>query len=281
MNDRNFRTKVAGLLGPRKVAYHGRKLHRDSGLTVPALSKRVEAFIIHLARAEKRKPQVDLLTTQLPMPVHVLDAVDGSALEARQIEAVYRRELHRPHYPFALRTAEIGCFLSHRKAWKAIVDRGLDAGLIVEDDVELDADRFGQVLAAALKAVQPTDFIRFPYRRYTDRGLRTAIGDGGALVEPSFVGLGMQMQLVGRQAAIEFLKSTEVFDRPVDTMIQMRWLTQARILAAKPVCIRHIHERLGGTVTQNKAKPLREILSREIRRAFYRLSQRAAALGKR
>jgi hypothetical protein len=31
--------------------------------------------------------------------------------------------LHRPRYPFALRAAEIGCFLSHRRAWREILDR--------------------------------------------------------------------------------------------------------------------------------------------------------------
>lgn len=240
---------------------------------------RAEAFIIHLTRAVRRRPQVDALVSQLPLPASVLEAVDGAELGAEEIETVYRRHLHRPRYPFALRKAEIGCFLSHRKAWREIVDRQLDAGLIVEDDVELQGENFQRVLAMALEVVQPEDYIRFPYRDYTDKGERIAGGDDAMLVRPAHPGLGMQMQLVGRDAAAELLRTTETFDRPVDTTIQLGWRGKARVLAARPVCIRQIDHLLGGTVVQKKSKPLGEVLSREIRRAVYRLSLRAMTFG--
>jgi GR25 family glycosyltransferase involved in LPS biosynthesis len=189
--------------------------------------------------------------------------------------------LYRPRYPFALRKAEIGCFLSYRKAWQAIVDGGLDAGLIVEDDVEPDERYFEPALTLALKTIQPGDYIRFPYRSHTDSGAEVAKAGDITLVEPAHAGLGMQMQLVSRQAAAELLKATETFDRPVDTTIQMRWLAKIRILAARPPAIRQIGHLLGGTIVQKKSKPLSEVLSREVRRAWYRLALRAAAIGRR
>ena len=242
---------------------------------------RAEAFIIHLGRAEARKPQVERLTATLPLPVNVVDAVDGLALVDGEIEAVYRRNLHRPRYPFELRKAEIGCFLSHRTAWQAIIDRGLDAGLIVEDDVAPDEGLFGPALALAMETIRPGDYIRFPYRSHTDAGAEVARAGGAALVEPAHIGLGMQMQLVGRQAAGELLKATETFDRPVDTTIQMRWLANIRILAVRPPAVHQIGHLLGGTIVQKKSKPLSEVLSREIKRAWYRLALRVAAFGRR
>jgi GR25 family glycosyltransferase involved in LPS biosynthesis len=242
---------------------------------------RSEAFIIHLGRAEARRPQVDRLTATLPLPVNVLDAVDGLALAESEIEAVYRRHLHRPRYPFELRKAEIGCFMSHRKAWRAIVERGLDAGLIVEDDVEPDENLFGPALALAMKTVRPGDYIRFPYRSHTDAGAEIAKAGGMTVVEPKHVGLGMQVQLVGREAAAELLRATETFDRPVDTTIQLRWLARIRILAVRPPAIRQIGHLLGGTVVQKKSKPLGEVLSREVKRAWYRLALRLASMGRR
>ncbi|MDQ6436496.1 glycosyltransferase family 25 protein [Mesorhizobium sp. LHD-90] len=235
---------------------------------------KAEAFIIHLGRAEARKVQVDRLTATLPLPVNVVDAVDGLALGDDEIEAAYRRHLHGPRYPFALRKAEIGCFLSHRKAWQAIVDGGLDAGLIVEDDVEPIEGSFGPALALAMRTIRAGDYIRFPYRSHTDSGAEAAKAGEVTLVEPVHVGLGMQMQLVGRQAAAELLKMTETFDRPVDTTIQMRWLVKIRILAVRPPAVRQIGHLLGGTVVQKKVKPLGEVLSREIKRAWYRLALR-------
>ena len=246
-----------------------------------AAPPRAEAFIIHLARAEARKPQVDRLAATLPLPVNVLDAVDGLSLTDGEINAVYRRHLHRPRYPFALRKAEIGCFLSHRKAWQAIIERGLDAGLIVEDDVEPDEKLFGPALKLALETIWPGDYIRFPYRSHTDGGAEVTKAGGVLLVEPTHVGLGMQVQLVGRQAAAELLKATKTFDRPVDTTIQMRWLAKIRILAVRPPPVRQIGHLLGGTIVQKKTKPLSEVLSREVKRAWYRLALRIAASGRR
>jgi GR25 family glycosyltransferase involved in LPS biosynthesis len=250
-------------------------------MSAPNTPIRAEAFIIHLARAEARRPQVDRLTATLPLPVNVVDAVDGLTLADGEIEAVYRRHLHRPRYPFELRKAEVGCFLSHRKAWQAILDRGLDAGLIVEDDVEPDEGLFGPALALAMETIRPGDYIRFPYRSHTDSGAEVAKAGDIALVEPAHVGLGMQTQLVGRQAAAELLKATEAFDRPVDTTIQMRWLAKIRILAVRPPAVRQIGHLLGGTIVQKKTKPLREVLSREVKRVWYRLALRVAASARR
>jgi len=48
-----------------------------------------------------------------------------------------------------IKLGEIGCSLSHWMIWRRIVDEGMRAALILEDDVEL-APRFGQVLAERL-----------------------------------------------------------------------------------------------------------------------------------
>lgn len=242
---------------------------------------KAEAFVIHLKRAEKRRSQVEELVSTLPLATTIIDAVDGETLDAGTIDAHYKRGLHHPHYPFELRRNEIACFLSHRLAWQTIVERNLDAGLIVEDDVQPLGDVFPAMLELALKTVQPRDFIRFPYRSYTDKGERVAGDERAILVQPKHVGLGMQMQLVGREAAAELLRITRFFDRPVDTTIQMRWLSRMRILATKPVAIREINQQLGGSVVQYRApRPKGEVLSREVKRALYRMTIRAMSAGK-
>lgn len=234
---------------------------------------KAKAFIIHLPRAQARRAQAEELVRLLPMSAEILEAVDGLALSEAHIEAVYRRHLHSPRYPFELRKQEIGCFLSHRKAWQAIADSDLDFGLIVEDDVELEAS-FAQALAFAIEHAQPQDYLRFPRWSRGDEGpVRRRSGEM-FIIEPRLPGLGMQTQLVGRDAAHALLHATGLFDRPVDTTIQMRWLHQARVLTVRPVSIREIHRELGGTVIQKKAKPLTEILAREVRRPLYRLAVR-------
>ncbi len=191
-------------------------------------------FIIHLARAERRRPQVDSLLGRLPIASSVIDAVDGSTLSPEAIASVYRRQIQRPRFPFEMRKSEIGCFLSHRKVWQAIVDSGLDAGLIVEDDVDVDEVVFHGVFDFAVRHLEACGYTRFPYRAYTDKGTMVAQEGPFSLVRPKLPGLGMQMQLVGCKAARTLLEVTRIFDRPVDTTIQMEWLTGVQVLTARP-----------------------------------------------
>lgn len=229
----------------------------------------IRAFIIHLERAEKRRQQVETLRGQLPEPVEVIEAVDGLKLSHDEVDAVYRRRLHAPAYPFRLHDTEIACFLSHRRAWHAIVENGLDAGLVVEDDVSLQ-HRFQEVLAAVVEVVGPRDYVRFPRWERGENGQVVHRSDGVALIEPFLPSLGMQVELIGREAAALLLAATETFDRPVDSFVQMQWLHGARVLSARPIVIREIDRELGGTVLQKKEKSILEWLAHEVRRPFLR-----------
>lgn len=243
------------------------------------MTMRVEAFIIHLARAEKRRPQVEKLRRDLPVPAHVIDAVDGNALSAAEIEQVYQRHLFKPRYPFALRPGEIGCFLSHRRAWQAIVDRGLDAGLIVEDDVEVDVGTLERLFGLHRGVFAARDYLRFPHKA-NEAGQIVAESEDATLFKPAVPGLGMVMQLVGREAASALLAQTERFDRPVDTAIQLG-CNGIRLLSSRPLCVREISAQMGGTVIQGKQKSLGESVTREVKRAIYRARMRRAVKGAR
>lgn len=240
----------------------------------------IEAFIIHLKRATARRRQVDSLAAELTMPVHVMDAVDGLTIPGETVKRVYKRQIHAPSYPFALRKSEIACFLSHRAAWQAIIDKGLDFGLVLEDDVRLEPG-FSSAFEAAVKAATPADYVRFPRWLRGENGAVVTKQGRSSIIIPRVPGLGMQAELIGREAAANLLKFTETFDRPVDTTVQMSWLHSVRILTARPVVIKEIDHLIGGSVIQNKAKSRREILSREFKRLIYRGKVQLAALGRR
>ncbi|ATU90922.1 glycosyltransferase family 25 protein [Phyllobacterium zundukense] len=233
---------------------------------------KVAAFIIHLKRATKRGEHVRRLIGRLPVNAEIIDAVDALDMRDGDIDAVYARSLHSPFYPFKLRVSEVACFLSHRKAWQTIVDRNLDAGLVIEDDVDVDDAAFAVQLSQAIAVLQPADYIRFPRWPRGEKGPEIAREGAGSIIEPELPGLGMQAQLVGRDAAIALLAATERFDRPVDTTIQMRWLHPVRILSARPITIREIDFNLGGTVVQDKNKTFLDRLGREILRPYYRVT---------
>jgi GR25 family glycosyltransferase involved in LPS biosynthesis len=236
----------------------------------------VAGYVIHLERSAGRRPQALELAHTLPMPARILPAVDGRDLDEATRRRFVRRRMHAPRYPFPLLDAEVGCFLSYRRAWQAILDEGCDAGLIVEDDVAPASPDFADVIMAAAATIQPHEYIRFPLHDRADRGPTARTAGGVTLCEPRLPGLGMQMQLVGREAARRLLAATEAFDRPVDSFVQMQWLHGASVLAALPVVIREIDFMLGGTVIQIKRGGIVHKAMHEFHRPILRFAVRVA-----
>lgn len=235
----------------------------------------IRAFVIHLERAAGRRPQVDRLLATLPLSGEVLHAVDGQRLSDGEFRGVCRAGLHRPRYPFALSRTEVACFLSHRRAWQAILDQGLDAGLVAEDDAAV-APEFADVLGMALADMRPDEFIRFPHRERHELGPVVRQRGGAWLVEPRFPALGMVVQLVGREAARRLLDASRVLDRPVDSFAQMQWLHGARVLTARPIVVREIGAELGGSVIHAQRRGLVERVVHEVQRPWIRLAMHRA-----
>lgn len=226
-------------------------------------------FIIHLERATARLAQVERLRQVLPIAPSIIQAVDGASMTGPQ-QAHYKRHLLRPSYPFPLRPAEVATFLSHRACWQAIVDQGLDAALILEDDVALEEPTFSRALAAAQAHMVQGDLVRFPIKLREKPGKILSTDRDPCVMVPRSIGLGMVTQIVTRDAARVLLEKTRHFDRPVDTYLQMRWDHGLRVLTVWPSGVREISEDLGGSLI-GKRKGLWGRIRREILRPLYRL----------
>lgn len=227
----------------------------------------IRSYIIHMDGSTARQPLVAALMQRLPQ-AEVLDAVDGRALNEAERAAITAAKLHEPAYPFPPQPGEIGCFLSHRKAWSAIVASGDEAGLIVEDDI-VPADCFDAALALASEHMAPNRLIRFPLRDKEEAAEVLATAHGVSLIRPRVVGLTTGMQIVGRDAAARLLAITDRLDRPVDTFLQMRWLTGVDMLSLSPAPVRSAVAETGGSTIQSHTSVWAEI-SRGWRRMRYR-----------
>lgn len=196
--------------------------------------------------------------------------MDGQVLTSEQIGAVYQPGLFQPQYPFELRPGEIACFLSHRKAWQEIIARGLDAALVLEDDVDLVPNVFDDAFRLATASLTGgPDFIQFGLRTVRGRAKLLAQNDDIRLMRPEKVLLGTVGQLVSRQAAAVLLEKTYQFDRPIDVFLQMHWLTGVRPAAVIPSGIVDRTSMIGGS-TIHAPKTLLARLQREWKRTIYR-----------
>ena len=237
---------------------------------------KTNAYVLHLERAASRRPLALALAESLPLPTSILPAIDGKLLSASDVSRAYRPRLHTPQYPFALRDTEIGCFLSHRRAWQSILEDGCEAGLVVEDDVCIASRSFDDVLHAAITSMRAEEYVRFPVRERGKAGEIARTTCGATLLEPFLPGLGMQMQLVGREAARRLLEASAPFDRPVDSFVQMQWIHHARVLSAHPTVVRECGAQHGGSTVQQAPPGLAAKISHEVRRPLLRLSIRLA-----
>jgi GR25 family glycosyltransferase involved in LPS biosynthesis len=238
---------------------------------------KISAFVISLERAVERRPHAQWIIANVPIPCEALSAVDGSQLTVAERESVYQRNLYRPRYPHELRRGEIGCFLSHRKAWQAIVDRRLDAGVILEDDVVFDVDAMASAIEFVSEALEDNDYVQLQVRDLVSREPIVAQGESYTLRKPTYVPLRTTAQIVTHGAATRLLKMTTPFDRPVDTFLQMTWLTGVPIKVLDPCVVREISQQIGGSTLGGSRKPWHERLRREFLRTWYRTQIRAHA----
>lgn len=227
-----------------------------------------DCLIIHLARSLERKAQVRQLTKKLPYRTKVVEAIDGSKPDY-DFSKSFIPKLLRPHYPFSLRPAEIATFQSHRKCWQEILDRDLEAALIIEDDVDINDGTFTAAVKLAMEEIKMGDLVRFPFKLREKPRNKNVKRDNISIFEPTLIGLGMQAQIVTYDAAKQLLEKTERFDRPVDVYIQLRWEHQVRVLTLWPNGVLERSSSLGGSLI-GKEKDIVEILQRELLRPLYR-----------
>lgn len=237
----------------------------------------IEALVIHLSRAEARRPQVERILNACPVPARVIEAVDGRALTDHEISAVFsQRSLHSPRYPFAITAGEIGCFLSHRRAWRIIVESGLRAGLILEDDVEIDPDPFARALALATQHIEQEGYIQFQVRPVVAGAPVVASHDGVSIQRPRVAMLRTSAQLVSAAQASRLLQVTERFDRPVDGLLQLSWVTGvAPSCVVPPGVTDRTQESGGSTISNGPRASLAKTIVREVDRLVYRRRIRA------
>ena len=227
-----------------------------------------DCLIIHLKRSLERKPQIKKLKKDLPYRTKVVDAVDGSKPD-NDFSKSYIPRLLRPYYPFRLRSAEVACFQSHRKCWQEILDRGLEAALIIEDDVDIINREFTAAVKLAMKEIKMGDLIRLPIKPREKPRSKILKQDNISIFEPTLVGLGTQAQIVTYDAARRLLEKTAQFDRPIDVYLQLRWKHGVRILTLWPNGIRERSSSLGGSLI-GEERNSSDKLRRELIRPFYR-----------
>ncbi len=95
----------------------------------------MQVYVINLERNPERLEFIGQRLESLEINFVRVDAIDGYALDKEYIEK-FRENSKRPT---GWKEGQIGCFLSHRKAWQAIIDGEAEYGVVLEDDLHIAA----------------------------------------------------------------------------------------------------------------------------------------------
>ncbi|XP_036940548.1 procollagen galactosyltransferase 2-like [Acanthopagrus latus] len=115
-----------------------------------------EIYLINLKRRSDRRDRMLSTLAVLGINATLTEAVDGTALNSSQLQAMGVDMLPGYKDPYSgrvLTRGEIGCFLSHYNIWKQVVQQELQQVLLLEDDVRFEPS-FGSRLVTIMENVK-------------------------------------------------------------------------------------------------------------------------------
>ncbi len=95
----------------------------------------IPLFVINLAKSQNRRAHMQQQLGSLGLSYEFIKAVDGKAIKERDLPPIDHAFAEKLSYRKAPTKAEIGCALSHLKAYQKIVREGMEYACIMEDDV--------------------------------------------------------------------------------------------------------------------------------------------------
>ncbi|QYJ97545.1 glycosyltransferase family 25 protein [Shewanella alkalitolerans] len=198
-----------------------------------------KVFVINLARSPERMTHITEQLNRIGVPFERLEGIDGNELTDSDIERVSPAKLVRQNYYRALSKGEVGCSLSHKKAWQKIIDDGLDYAFILEDDIYLE-DNFADVvnLMASLPT-QEWDFIKlYPLRKGGLKNIRNTFDyKGHKFISYHKFPISAVAQIVSKKGAQALIKNMPYVVQPVDGHIKSWWTLGIYPFGLIPYCV--------------------------------------------
>jgi glycosyl transferase family 25 len=212
------------------------------------------SYVINLAANTVRMENARAQFEAQGLAFERIEAVNGWQLPEAEIARVYDARANAAKARHDLVPAEIGCYLSHIDAWRAIAEGEAEGGFIFEDDFEAE-DTLAEVLAALTKdGGSDWDMVKlFTFdpeaRLVSDRQLTPNIRLAVPYRVPTcLIGYGLT-----RAAARRLVAGALPFFRPVDEDQKYFWETGLRVALTLPAPIK-VGDQQAVTGTIGKAR---------------------------
>ncbi len=210
------------------------------------------AYVINLADNTERMARCAAQLDTLGVPFERIEAVNGWAMSDEEVARVYDPDLNRRRAKYPLVRPEIGCYLSHIRAWERIAAADAPGGFVFEDDFAA-AGSLPEVLQA-LSADRGWDMVKLfsldpDIRLLAPRPLGPGLSIGFPVRVPSCT-LGYA---ITQQAARRLLASAFPIVRPIDEDHKFFWERNLRIALVTPPPLQVGHQKAStGTVGRSR-----------------------------
>lgn len=223
-----------------------------------------EIYLINLDKSEQRLAQSTARLAEQGLSFERISAVNGAELSEDERLENYSPTLNAKQYYYPLSPSQIGCYMSHRKAWAEIANGQSAYGLVLEDDFVLSGD-----LKLAIKTIDSLSFewdlIKLAAYANRERAIefKHTLNNDFDLVVHKKAMSGGAATAISKRGAQALLKSTEQFGRPCDTDIQCFWERGIEVLSLMPYPVAQdmAYESTIDTKSHKKDKrPIRRLL---------------------
>lgn len=227
-------------------------------------------FVINLDKSPERMAKIAKRLNELEIPFERISGVYGADLSEYDLNSAYSARLNARTYRRPLTKGEIGCYMSHLKAWKAIVDSSIPCALVIEDDILIDSNI--KTLCEKLnKIAYSYDIVKFFCKKSKPKVIKkVSMGNGYNLCRFKKVPIGNLAQLISLEGAQKLLKNFSTFGRSVDEDIQHWWEADLNVLGVFPSAVNIINNAESDIDYQGKRKKKTRLMG-AIRNIFIRL----------
>jgi glycosyl transferase family 25 len=230
------------------------------------MTNQIPIFVINLDDAADRYDRVSNRLTALGLEFERVPAIRGSTLSASDKSKINPRRFWR----YGRTDAEIGCYLSHLKALRLVVERRLPRAIILEDDVEFERD-FVLFTSTAFRLPEKTDVLKLEGFGESRRRKVLPVVDLGSrtisfLSDPTFGSAAYLITLSGAEKALRKLRHMK---DQLDSDLFRYWQTGIRSYDVLPYPVRQ--DRVDSTIldrgrVSSELTPAQKALMRLYRR---------------
>jgi glycosyl transferase family 25 len=240
--------------------------------------KKWKICLINLERSTDRLAACASQLDSYGLPFDRIEAVNGDTLDVSKINELYN--FGDSSYHKHMTRGELGCYLSHARAWQAIVDEQLDYAVILEDDILLQ-DHIQQGLEAITYIQQPWDVIKLAEAPAKRNAVHQIPAGDFSLITYNKVPSRTCAQVVSLSGARKLLATSININRPIDIELQYWWESELSVFGLKPYVVKANHDEISEIDRNLNRKKAKQSFLKKIVSGFYFLFKNKKELKKR